>query len=403
MRWKSWWPCSPPSLRVVAGLDVSTQGCQLVILSGAPAEASGVRYAGHLEIPEGWIREGQIVQAELFGCWLRDYLAQGGFDVGALRMGIDDAWISRHELTLASGLSEEDVAFQVSVEVQAWMSEVEVCVDFQPIQTAVDSEEPSLRGSQTYQIRAVPRSFVAPMVDMAKSAKLDLVAAEGHSDARACVQRRDVFKSIPTVSVGLALQCDVAFGLALGAWQRGSFNFLPYRARAQDVRRHAWCAGIAAWAVGGMVLAASLTWMLSALTDRKQLHMPDVVAVRRALEAASQAHREAQTMHQLATEQRDWLLNRQALHEHTLQWARVLNQSTQGVWVSAVTQQGVQWGVQGEALTSVHAQELMAQLNQLDIWGRAPEMRQLQVLRAPSTTGLPVWQFRVEAELKGGQ
>jgi hypothetical protein len=90
------------------------------------------------------------------------------------------------------------------------------------------------------------------------------------------------------------------------------------------------------------------------------------------------------------------------LQSQSLQWSRVLSQSAQGVWVASVKQQGTRWTVQGEALSSRHAQQLVKQLKALDIWAQAPELPQLQVMPAVSTTGLPVWQFRIEADLKVG-
>jgi hypothetical protein len=80
----------------------------------------------------------------------------------------------------------------------------------------------------------------------------------------------------------------------------------------------------------------------------------------------------------------------------------VLSHAAQGVWVVSVKQQGTRWTVQGEALSSKHAQQLVQQLKALDIWAQAPELPQLQVMPAVSTTGLPVWQFRIEADLKVG-
>jgi hypothetical protein len=58
--------------------------------------------------------------------------------------------------------------------------------------------------------------------------------------------------------------------------------------------------------------------------------------------------------------------------------------------------------LQGEALSSEHAKQLIQQLKTLDIWSQAPELLELQVTPAVSTTGLPVWQFRIEADLKVG-
>jgi len=54
-------------------------------------------------------------------------------------------------------------------------------------------------------------------------------------------------------------------------------------------------------------------------------------------------------------------------------------------------------------LASARAHDLLIQLNKLDIWGRAPEMRHLELLHSAEPTKLPVWQFRIEAELKADQ
>jgi hypothetical protein len=58
--------------------------------------------------------------------------------------------------------------------------------------------------------------------------------------------------------------------------------------------------------------------------------------------------------------------------------------------------------VQGEALSSDHAQQLTQQLEALGIWAQAPELVQVQVMSSVSSTGLPVWHFRIEANLKAG-
>jgi hypothetical protein len=354
-------------------------------------------------VPEGSISQGQIVHADVLGQWLRDYLHLGGHDVGALYMGIDDAYISQHEFSLASGLSDEDVAFQLSVEIQALLPDADVCVDFQLMPPVLGPKDRLLPELQTYQTHVVPRSQVAVLSRMAKAARLDLVQVEGRRDAQLRVQSPGVLSSFSAVSVSLGLQCDAAFGLSLGAWQMGAINFLPHRERAQDVMRRAWYVGMAIWALGGLFCSASLTWVLTAMVQDKQSQLGDATLAARALEEANQAHIRAQALRQDAAEQSRWLLTRQTLHQHTLQWAHVLNQAAQGLWISGVTQQGGQWGVQGEALTSAHAHALMTQLKALDIWVRIPEMRQLQLLGSSANTGLPVWQFRIEAELKGGQ
>ena len=403
MRWKSWLPRSSKHLSVVAGLDVSSGGCHLVILSGSPLEATRVCCSEYLEVPEAWLSLGRIVQPDLFGHWMREHLAQGAYDIGALCMGIDDAAISVHEVELAVGLSDQDVAFQLSVEIQALLPDADVCVDFQLMRPVEIPEGPLMPMLQSYQVHVAPRTLVSVMKRMAKVAGLDLTVVEGRSAAQRRMQMHRHLLSSPTVNVDMTEQYEVALGLALGAWQGGAFNFLPHRERAHDVTRRAWYLAVTAWALGGMFFAAGLSSVLSSMLDSRQSRVAEAAEVAGSLEAASQSHSQALSLHQAATEQARWLQARQSLHHHTLKWAHVLNQATQGIWVASVTQQGAQWDVQGEALTSAHAHALLAQLKVLNIWVRSPEMRQLQLLRPVENTGLPVWQFRIEAELKAVQ
>jgi hypothetical protein len=239
---------------------------------------------------------------------------------------------------------------------------------------------------------------------VAKAAGLALLAIEPRFDAARRTQMSPALATLPKASVALALQCDEAFGLALRAWgdAHDSVNLLPHREVAQHMLRRAWLVGVAVCAMGGAFLAAGFALVIASAAETKHKHMGDVVASARAYEDARLAHSQAQTAQARVAEQTRWLQARQALQSQSLQWSRVLSQSAQGVWVGSVKQQGTRWTVQGEALSSQHAQQLVQQLKALDIWAQAPELPQLQVMPAVSTTGLPVWQFRIEADLKVG-
>jgi hypothetical protein len=154
--------------------------------------------------------------------------------------------------------------------------------------------------------------------------------------------------------------------------------------------------------MGGAFLAAGFAMVMASAAESKQPHASDVVASARAFDEAQKVHARIKALHERRVEQTRWLKARQDLQSQSLQWSRVLSQATQGVWVASVKQQGTRWTVQGEALSSSHAQQLVKQLKALDIWMHAPELPQLQVMPAVSTTGLPVWQFRIEADLKVG-
>jgi hypothetical protein len=154
--------------------------------------------------------------------------------------------------------------------------------------------------------------------------------------------------------------------------------------------------------VAGAVVAAGLAMVMAFAAESQQPQMTDVAASARAFDEAQKAHAQAVALQERTAEQARWLKARQDLQSQSLQWSRVLSHAAQGVWVSSVKQQGTRWVVQGEALSASHAQQLVKQLKALDIWAQAPELPQLQVVPSVATTGFPVWQFRIEANLKVG-
>ena len=142
-----------------------------------------------------------------------------------------------------------------------------------------------------------------------------------------------------------------------------------------------------------LVMASSTATTLDALTHR--------AALTSAHQSAQAAYVLAQGVHQQGIQQSQWLQAQLVSQQQTLQWAQVLNQLDPGVWVMRVEQQDRRWRMQGEALSSAHATQVLQQLKALAIWRKAPELSQLQVKSPAITNGLPIWQFRIEAELKG--
>ena len=398
MRWTSWLPKPRPRRLSVLGLDVGPDVCSLVVLSGSLSDPDSVCCAERLDLPDGLVSHGEVMRSAAFGLWLKSYLEAGDYQPEAAYLGLDNALVSNHLVTLAQDLSQADVAFQLQAEVQSLLPAhaPEVCIDFKP-----DSES-APAGQQRYLVQAAPRPMVEALQRVVHAAGLTAKAVEPRGDAAQRVEQSHAFTQLPAASAALALQCDEAFGLALRAWHDHGANLLSRPEDAQHVLRRAWLLGVAVCAMGGAVLAAGFAMVISSAAETKHQHMGDVVASNRAYDAAQKAHEHAQALQQRQAEQARWLKVRQDLQSQSLQWSRVLSQSAQGVWVASVKQQGTRWTVQGEALSSNHAQQLVQQLKALDIWAQAPELPQLQVMPAVSTTGLPVWQFRIEADLKVG-
>jgi Type IV pilus assembly protein PilM len=398
MRWTSYLPRSRSRHFSVVGLDVGPDACHLVVLSGSPNQPRSVCWAERLELPDGLVARGEVLQSVALGQWLRTYLEAGDDQPELAYLGLDSACVSNHRVSLAAGLSPDDVAFQLQAEVQSVLPDhaPEICIDY-----SLDTEA-SPAGEQRYLVQAAPRSRVEALQRVAQHAGLTAAVVEPRQDAAQRAEQSHVLAALPQASVGLALQCNEAFGLALRAWHDEGVNFLPHREDAQHVLHRAWLLGVAVCAVGGAFLAAGFAMVMASAADSKQPLWINVEASARAFDEAQKAHAQAKTRQDRHAAQVRWLKSRQDLQSQSLQWSRVLSHAAQGVWVVSVKQQGTRWTVQGEALSSKHAQQLVQQLKALDIWAQAPELPQLQVMPAVSTTGLPVWQFRIEADLKVG-
>ena len=398
MRWTSWLHRSRPRRVSVVGLDIGPEVCSLVVLSGSPSQPDSVCCAETLDLPEGLVVHGEVLQSVALGQWLRTYLDAGDYQPSEAYIGLDSACVSNHIVTLGASLVADDVAFQLQFEVQSVLPEYvgEVCIDY-----AVDTE-PAAAGEQGYLVQAAPRSKVEALQRVAQAAGLKARVIESRYDAALRTEQSHALATLPPASVALALQCDEAFGLALRAWHEGGTNFLPHREDTQHVLRRAWLLGMAVCAMGGAFLAAGFALVMGSAAETKHDHLGDAVASARAYDDAQKTHAQAKAVDERRADQVRWFKARQALQSQSLQWSRVLSHAAQGVWVASVKQQGTRWTVQGEALSSTHAQQLVQQLKTLDIWAKAPELPQLQVTPAVSTTGLPVWQFRIEADLKVG-
>ena len=398
MRWTSRLPRSRSRRLSVVGLDIGPEACSLVVLSGSPSQPDSVCCAERLELPAGLVAHGEVLQSVALGQWLQRYLEAGDYQPQLAYLGLDSACVSNHLVSLAVGLSPEDVAFQLQAEVQSLLPDHanEVCIDY-----VLDAES-APAGEQRYLVQAAPRLRVEALRRVAQIAGLKAEVVEPRQDAAQRTERSHALAALPQASAALALQCDEAFGLALRAWHDEGANFLPHREDTQHVLRRAWLLGVAVCAMGGAFLAAGFAMVLASAAQIQQPSVEAVSELARAYEDAYKAHAKAQAEEARRTEQVRWFKARQDLQSQSLQWSRVLSHAAQGVWVASVKQQGTRWVVNGEALSSKHAQQLVQQLKTLDIWAQAPELPQLQVMPSASSSGLPVWQFRIEADLKVG-
>jgi Tfp pilus assembly PilM family ATPase len=250
----------------------------LVVLSGSPSQPDSVCCAEILDLPDGCVVNGKVLQSLALGQWLRTYLDASDYQPTLAFIGLDSACVSNHIVMLAAGLAPDDVAFQLQAEVQSLLSEYagEVCIDY-----AVDTE-PAPAGEQGYLVQAAPRPQVEALQRVAQAAGLKAQVIEPRHDAARRTEQSHAFAALPQASVALALQCSEAFGLALRAWHEEGTNFLPYREDAQHVLRRAWLLGVAVCAMGGAFLAAGFAFAMASAAETKHHHLDDAVASARA-------------------------------------------------------------------------------------------------------------------------
>lgn len=386
-------------MKVVAGLDVGPDGISWVVLSGSQTRVTAVLCAESLKPPATCVGHGHISDPIEFGRWLRHLARDRDLGVDALVAGVNDVLITHHQITLPALLTPEDVMFQLTAEVNATRThDADVQIDF----AVAPSSEPA--DVLVYQVYAVPRAHVAHAWEVARGAQFNLQCLMSRAAAASQAEKTARWVQPSRQLQEAPLQYPIAFGLAIAAWMTPAFNFLPHRDWAAKKARQAWWIRVLVCFVSGLGFAYVCLGMVSVAMDHRsaQTTTSDMAALIRAHDAAKQEHVQLALAQQRALGHRQWLLQRQHLQESTLAWSRRLSDASQGVWVAQVRQQGLHWTVQGEALSSDHAQQFAARLSALTIWAQPPQLPVLKLQRVGSGRGSSVWTFLMEADLKEG-
>jgi hypothetical protein len=405
------WPHRRSQTLVVGGLDMWGDAAHLVVLTGTAFAADGASCAERLALPEDCMVEGQLVQPEVLGRWFKDWLSVRDLHLDSLFVAVPEADVVRGTLRLPFDLQPDDVAFQMAAELQAAPNDPPVSWDFIEhdgvIQAASVMPIPEVANQtsldeRTYAWATAPRAQVDAWQQFALAAGIRLTAVMPRNDVQMNTHNHALMAQLPPAQAGLARQYPEALGLALGAWHVAGFNFLPHRALKQRALRRSWLQRMAAGTLSGALLAFGMAvWMTHMATNLSD-KTGDIVAAEQALKELRNAQKQAQTTLTEAQSLAQWLQGQAGVQQQTLQWSRVLAQHSQGLWVSEVKQQQAHWWVKGEALSAAQAQHLAQQLKGLDIWAQAPELRHLELTPPQSATGLSVWHFRIEADLKAG-
>lgn len=405
------WPHHRSQNLVVGGLDVWGDAAHLVVLTGTAFAADGVSCAERLALPEDCMVEGHLVQPDVLGRWFKDWLSVRDLHLDSLLVAVPEADVVRGTLRLPLDLQPDDVAFQMAAELQAAPNDPPVSWDYTEhdgvIQAAFvtpipEVATPTSLDERTYAWATAPRARVDAWQQFALAACIRLSAVMPRDDVQMNTHNHVLMAQLPPAQAGLARQYAEALGLALGAWHDAGFNFLPHRALKQRALRRRWLQRMAAGTLSGALLACGMAvWMTHMATNLSD-ETGDIVAVEQALKEVRSTQKQAQTALTEAQALAQWLHGQAGVQQQTLQWSRVLAQHSQGLWLSEVKQQQAHWSVKGEALSAAQAQHLAQQLKGLDIWAQAPELRHLELTPPQSATGLSVWHFRIEADLKAG-
>lgn len=396
------WPRRRPARLCVGGLDLQGDGAHWVVLAGSASAADGVCCAEILTLPPGCVVQSQLVQPQLLGRWFKDWLNARDLHIDALSVAVSDAEVRQGTLRLPVDLQPDDVAFQMAAELQSPSEAPAVCWDYREdhawVDAASDTQQPA---EQRYVWVTTSQAGVDAWQQFALAANLRVSAVTPRQDALALTQQSALMAQLSAAHAGLALQYDVALGLALGAWQ-APFNFLPHRTMKQHALRRRWWQRMAAGTFAGALLAVAATAWMSQMAVSLRDETGDIAAAEQRLMQQRLADKAAQATLTEARALGQWLRDQALVQQHTLQWSRVLTTHSQGLWISDIQQQQTHWLVKGEALSAAQAQHLAQQLKALDIWAQAPELRHLALTAPASPTGMSVWHFRIEADLKAG-
>lgn len=390
--------------RCVAGLDVSADGVRLVILEGDAQLPHTVCCAEKLAMPQPWVVDGRVQSPQALVHWLQQFLQDNDYSVQRWFIGLTDDQVRYHSVSLPAGLSVEDVAFQLQLETREVFADLasSFALDYEIDLDPGNSSAASLR----YLVGACPQACADSWLAFARMGNFQVAALEPRRDALSRLGHAHLTGGMPAVSVALALQCDVALGLALAGWAKVGYNFLPHRPLWFKALRRACWLGMAVCAMGGAMLAAGFALVMSASADATQQQLQHDQSAEKALAQARQGYRQAQATQKLQTQRAQWVRQRQAQQAHSLAWSQTLSQASQGIWVSHIQQQGERWQIEGEALSSSHVQRLLGQFQALDIWAKPPELPQLHIgpgsVSGDAASSASVWIFRIEGELKAG-
>ena len=391
----------------VVGLDIWGDAAHWVVLTGSMLAAEHVMCAESLTLPEGSVVNGQLAQPQALGRWFKDCLIARDLHLDALYVAVSDADVMRGTLRLPIDLQSEDLDFQMAAELQAAQDAPALCWDYTEDGNVLDADVVETvpdasadRDQLTYAWATVLCARVEAWQQFALAAGLRLSAVTPRDDALMRTQYSPQMAHAFPVLANLASHHDAALGLALGAWDASGFNFLPHRSLKRQTLRLQWLQRMAANTLLGVVLAVGVTVWISRMTDSLRQETGDVAGAEQSLKQIQRAENEVQIALTDAQALGQWLRGQALLHNQTLAWSQVLSQSSRGVWVAEVKQQQAHWLVRGEALSAAQAQHLIQQLQGLDIWAQAPEMRHLELSEPKSATELSVWHFRIEGNLK---
>lgn len=377
----------------VLGIEIHDAGVHLLVLTGTQQSPERVCVCEYLHPPVGCVMNSEVLLPEKLGAWLRDWLSASVLfdELEAVYVGLQDHEVQQHQIRLAEGLSEEDVAFQLSVEVKSLASPGHSPMNF--------DYSTSTQAPNVFDVRMVSKALTNACESMAKALGLPLLGLEALSEAQQRTRAPSVLTSFTAENLMVGLQSEAAFGLALAAWHKPLFNFTPHRQRALQLLKRSGLSRMGRLFLLAAVVTCVTAWGLSLWAQAKQNNLIDGVSTA-AYEKAEQTYLQMQAVEQSDEAQRNWLAKRHVLQTQTLAWNRVLSHDMTGVWVMRVQQREGHWSMQGEALSASHAHLVLRQLQDLSIWQQAPDFSQLHLAPNVSSTGVPVWQFRIEAQLK---
>jgi hypothetical protein len=278
----------------VAGLCLSPEHAQLVVLSGDEKSPLEVLCAEHLPMPPGLWQDDQWVDAQGLGQWLQAYLQSRDLAPQRVSFSVAASHLSWRTVTLPAELVNEDLAFQITAEMLDGRVQQadQICIDYVEMpRSATDWYD----RQTSYRAVVTSSQWVKQCRLLARHGHMSVHVIEPQSQSEERIRAFQSFVQQSSVSAAGVLLCEQACGLALAYWDDDiAFNFYPLHLEISQRQQRSWTFRMVAGLMMGVVMSTGLTVLFDYSAKDVQQSLQDAYRITRSLDEVRRINVELQ-------------------------------------------------------------------------------------------------------------